>query len=513
MSTIADLQQEFYATQLGLSQPWPSINDLKYAYFLGVKNGNIVAGAASDAYFANLINTTSSTKTALSVTYAAKAAGRGFTSGRYIFGRTCGLTIAGGGVTTAVSGYGSSLAPLADHLYGVGMVATTIPAGVPPMWYQVDAQVRLEGGAAGERDIGVKVNGVSTLSKYFYATGTFIPSVSGSVLLNPGDALTVEVYSAPAVNIVARSGEKQDVSLTVRSLESLPVQPCIVGLSGDVPAGMPKKIEGTWMARSSWSDVATGPTSADFITWVATHPTESGDIGLPLIPHDLDPTRADWNTLLDEVTAGTHDASFTTLGGNLATKGPDTVYARLWWEMNQYYTDVNATKFKAAWAQAVPLIRAGFVAAARSGQVLKIVYCYMASGTNKMDYYPASEALVDVIAADVYAGQWTTAVPSLVSLLASVRVELDYLSLQGAIHGKPVALGEWANWTATNTGTGTYGRGDCVEVVNLVMDWVEQTAASYVVYFNIADGGVRQDLADTPLSLARLVERYASLVV
>ena len=42
MSTLADLQQEFYATQLGLAQPWPSINDLRYAYFLGVKNGDIL---------------------------------------------------------------------------------------------------------------------------------------------------------------------------------------------------------------------------------------------------------------------------------------------------------------------------------------------------------------------------------------------------------------------------------------------------------------------------------------
>lgn len=47
MPTSADLAREFYATQLGLSQPWPSISELEYLFYLGAKNGDITFGGGT----------------------------------------------------------------------------------------------------------------------------------------------------------------------------------------------------------------------------------------------------------------------------------------------------------------------------------------------------------------------------------------------------------------------------------------------------------------------------------
>lgn len=49
MPTFAELQAEFFATQLGLNQPWPSVSDMQYLFFLGVKNGDITLGGADPA--------------------------------------------------------------------------------------------------------------------------------------------------------------------------------------------------------------------------------------------------------------------------------------------------------------------------------------------------------------------------------------------------------------------------------------------------------------------------------
>lgn len=44
MPTLAELMQDFYATQLGLEEPFPSLTDMQFAFFLGVKTGAIEIG-------------------------------------------------------------------------------------------------------------------------------------------------------------------------------------------------------------------------------------------------------------------------------------------------------------------------------------------------------------------------------------------------------------------------------------------------------------------------------------
>lgn len=47
-NNINELLRAFYATQLGLDQPWPSLSDLQYAFLLGVNTGDIVIGGEVD---------------------------------------------------------------------------------------------------------------------------------------------------------------------------------------------------------------------------------------------------------------------------------------------------------------------------------------------------------------------------------------------------------------------------------------------------------------------------------
>jgi len=56
MPTFQELQQEFYATQLGLDRPWPSVSDLQYLFFLGVKNGDITIGGADPAEIQTVVD-------------------------------------------------------------------------------------------------------------------------------------------------------------------------------------------------------------------------------------------------------------------------------------------------------------------------------------------------------------------------------------------------------------------------------------------------------------------------
>lgn len=457
----------------------------------------------------------------------------GVTGGRRLMARRGGATADGSLVSTPAGAFAGTAVPLARNIATSGLQFTgansiTIPSGATPQWYRITAQIRVETGAAGERSLQVKVNGAGApvVSKSNYGSGTFSPDVNGEVFLYPGDVVTLELYTTQATNIVNRGGEN-DILLSVSALDRAPIQHIPVGYSGPVSdrPGLRRDITGTWMSRDSWAGMAAGDylsaPEGEYARWLAApgNLAKAVDVGVPLIPHNSGPGgehaaggRANWNTLLDEAASGTRDATYTAMGGKLAQYGPQTVYARLWWEMNQYPASIDAARFKAAWARAVPLIRSGFAAAARPGQTLKIVYCYMASSSNTMDFYPADETLVDIIAADVYAGIYGTTIPTLPALLRSLRGQLDALAVNGAVHGKPVALGEWGNWAQGTAGaTETHGRGDAPEVIDAVMDWAEQNQAAFLVYFDIADGGVGIDLDDTPLSLARLKVRHDAL--
>lgn len=292
----------------------------------------------------------------------------------------------------------------------------------------------------------------------------------------------------------------------------------LVGWSGANVEGAESFIVGTWMARDSWDGMAGAnwlSYSDDFKAYVSAYPARAADVGVPLVPHD---SSTPLNSLFDE--ALSKSSTYDSLGRRLAELGPDTVYARLYWEMNMSpypAQQIDRAKFKNAWRAAVPSLRAGFAAAARPGQVLKIVFCPLSDGADYKMFYPGSD-MVDVIGLDVYGSIWTQNPPSVSELLSRVRVQLETIANFAKSEGKRVALGEWSNWTpdeAHRGQAGSKGCGDCPEYIDLIFDWAASNAtgiaAEALCYYNIAPLGPDQTLATTPKSRARFIERSAAL--
>jgi hypothetical protein len=282
----------------------------------------------------------------------------------------------------------------------------------------------------------------------------------------------------------------------------------LFGWSGAVVPGVKRQLVGTWMARDTWADLAQGhwlAYSDDLTAFVKANPAGAADIGVPLIPHDQ--AASTWNALLTQAASGAQDATYTSLGANLAKEGPKTVYARLWWEFNNnpIADNIDRSLFRAAWAHAVPLIRAGFAAAA-PGKTLKIVFCPNSDGADYAPFYPGDQ-FVDVVALDAYGAKWGTTTPSASEVLSLVTSQLNGIAAFASSHGKPVALGEWGNMAIGTQGVvGLQGRGDFPQYIDLVFDWAARVHAVYLSYFNI-DAASGISVSHTPQTLTRLQAR------
>ena len=283
----------------------------------------------------------------------------------------------------------------------------------------------------------------------------------------------------------------------------------LIGWSGAAVPGVDQQIIGTWMARNTWEGMGRADwlyANPDFTGYVAAHPERAADVGVPLVPHD---SGQPLNDLLDEAASGARDGVYVALGASLARTGPATVHARLWWEMNMRPApadQIDCGRFRAAWARAVPIIRAGFTIAARPGQRLRIVFCPISDGADWAAFWPGDD-VVDVVALDAYGSVWSATAPTPTALLATLNGYLGRLAAFGAAHGKPVALAEWANCApGTGTAATTRGLGDFPAYIDAVFDWAQTTRAAYLCYYNIPDG-TGQTLAQTPKSLARLQSR------
>lgn len=409
------------------------------------------------------------------------------------------------GSDTAIPGYALTQVALSRAADVRGLYLTGNAIEIPPGAggiYVATWNLRVNGGDAGERNSQLRVNGVGVSEIGYLGTGGR-PNGVTVLDLRAGDVVDLAVYFAPTANLQAFAD--RDTNLVLVRKDPLPVQPILVGNSGPIIGSAPRQIIGEWMGGESWADVSgtSGLTSAAMLAFVAAHPDGAADIGVPLIPHGQ--PRANWNGLLDEAIAGTHDAAYTTLGQNLATYGPRTVYARVWWEMNLFRNTEgrpDAARFIAAWARAVPLIRAGFAAAADPGQTLGIVYCASEARQPDMDDLWPGDAHVDVVSPDIYAAVWGTVTPTAAVLLAAMRDQLIAAAAFAARHRKPVAISEWANVMQQPGPTTSQGRGDFPEFIDLMFDWAEQAQALYLVYYNVA-ANIGQDMSMTPLSLAR----------
>jgi Glycosyl hydrolase family 26 len=280
----------------------------------------------------------------------------------------------------------------------------------------------------------------------------------------------------------------------------------LVGWSGNAIPGLQQQIIGTWMARSTWTNLAQGQWMAfnsEYRAYVAKDPGGAADVGVPLIPTD---EGVAFNKLLDVTISGAQDATYRSMGAELATNGPATVYARLFWEMNQWTYTMDPSKFQAAWIHAVPLIREGFSSVARPGQKLFIVFSPISDGKDFTEFYPGDN-FVDVIAPDVYGTIWGTTEPAASTLLTVIKRYLYTYSAFAAAHHKPVGLGEWGNMSVQPQGKpSSQGRGDFPGYVDLVLAWAAKMHAAYLVYFNLPDAGVGQTLSNTPNSLRDMTE-------
>lgn len=284
----------------------------------------------------------------------------------------------------------------------------------------------------------------------------------------------------------------------------------IGGNDGVSVAGFSRDMQGAFMGRSTWTNLANADWLVDgpLPAYNTANPTGAALIGVPLIPHDS-VSSTGWNALLDSASSGAHDADYVSMGGNLAAVTAQTCYCRLWWEFNANDTNIDATKFKAAYAQAVPKIRQGFAAAAPA-KTLKIVFNSMPDRSTKEALYPGG-AYVDIVSYDVYGKTYGSTNQTKTFALNQINGYLAALVAWGQSVGKPVALDEWGNWQVKPAdGTTTNrGFGDWPEYITAVFDWATNPANNvlYVAYFNEPGGDVGITLDDQPNSRAVFVSR------
>ncbi len=269
------------------------------------------------------------------------------------------------------------------------------------------------------------------------------------------------------------------------------------------------------MGRSSWKDLAQGnwlmTEESGVPQWRREHFDRALDVGVPLIPTD---SKENANALLKQAVSGAQDATYLSLGKNLAVYGTKTVFARLWWEFNMFPVRQDPALFVAAWRHAVPLIRTGFRQAARPGQTLSVVWCTNAGMPNPEPFYPG-DAAVDVIGSDTYGMVWGGSDPTVSQMIQAIRTRPYTLNWQAKFanrHKKPTCLGEWGNVAPKgNKPEDSHGVGDCPEYIDTIYDWTKacRYGCRYVCYFNIADGGVLTTLDLQPKSVARLKVRAA----
>jgi hypothetical protein len=275
-----------------------------------------------------------------------------------------------------------------------------------------------------------------------------------------------------------------------------------VGSGGDL-SGIPQQATDIWTAETSWGDlqnVGYPASNPNFTAYVKAHPDGVVDFGTGLVPTGL--PSSEWNGMLDQVAAGAEDSVFVLQGQRMAKYGTNTVYCRPWWEMTQNVTNLDPAKFQAAWNHAIPIIKQAFAAAAPS-KTLKIAYCYLPDAQgNPKTYFPGPQN-VDVIDADIYGKVWGSTTLTQTALLAVVQNDLNYLAAFAAAENKPAGISEWGNFAVQTQGKVTsQGRGDDPEYIDLMLSFGAQHHFLYMVYFDIASGGVGQTFADTPSSLA-----------
>lgn len=437
-------------------------------------------------------------------------------NGRTIRGRAGGRSAFYATVTTPTTSFAANAVPLAEPFVSTGLGKGTDSVIIPAWWTpgalaDVTVYAKTTGGGAAMRSLTIKLNGQD--GPEFRPYGTSISS-GGTIRipLQPGMVLTASLFpETGSVSIIADNGNA--VFLDVVAVDRPKVQPAYFGWSQTLAetatvatAAGKNEILSIFFPINSWNDVQGDSMATDtaLTNFVTAYPDRAIDCAGPLIPHGLG--SGTWDAALDAVTAGTYDGRFTTLGTNLAQKGPATVYYRPWWEFNISTAQPTQAKFIAAWNRAIPIIRAAFAAAAPT-KTLKIMWCW-SEGADPLPWYPA-DANVDVISGDIYAMVYGTTTPSLNQLADKVTVQLSMLANHGALKSKPIAISEFAQCAVQPGSTTFQGLGDTPSIMDLYFDFIENAAVLFAGYHNFSASGVGITLKDVPNTAARLEQRRA----
>ena len=382
-------------------------------------------------------------------------------------------------------------------------------------------------------DTGQVVNhlvpGVPCMVHVDFGTSDPIVNPRGVQVL-PGSGWTDASSAYADVDDVRRSTVAPTISAGGGGGGSIDTSSNVLGWSGmDEHTGIRRDITASWANRESWDNLQNaqwfGHSPNGAWHWLQDGNYEKAIfLNIGLIPHNIspgytDPTdrKARWDALFDEVIAGTRDGVYEGMGARLSDYGSRYVYCVLWWEMNEYENDVDVAKFKAAWARAVPIIRANFAARAtsqgRTTQELHIVYAPMHSRTRSRwwDWLPDDPSLVDVIGCNVYAKEWFDNPPTKAQIETIVKDDLARIKTKADELGKRMALPEWATWSPTSGASAgqwsSRGLGDEPDVIDWYADWIIANNA-IAAYFDIDHGDGVQWLNNVPLCKARMEQRF-----
>ena len=440
----------------------------------------------------------------------------GTTAARQVRCVLTGRTSIGGGVTTPLYNATTTTVPLAERDVVIGLIPTTngitVPATAPSREYMITYNVRVTGPVAEKWELYPRVNGTQAAIITGYGTDVTL-SGQTSRILHAGDVVTLAVkcFQTGACNIVAAS--HSDVSLTVEAVTTDRITPTAIGWTLDDYAGLGDlcDVNGMNLWTTGWNlKQPMGAGTDPFEAWAAAHRDRISDIACSFVPHKGS-GNGTIDQQLDELMTGSRDGALADLGATIATYATDTVHIRPFWEPNIF--SMTKAKFVAGWNYAVPKIRAAFMAAARPGQTLRVLFCFAGEIGDPEPWWPGTEN-VDAISVDTYGKKYGTSTPTLGQVLGHMRADLDFLSALGAKYGKPTVISEWANWAIyTDGATHSYGLGDEPRVVDYVFDRIEADGILYAQYWNSAGGptDVGQTLATLPLTVERLIARRAVL--
>mgnify|MGYP000418559501 CR=1 FL=1 len=245
----------------------------------------------------------------------------------------------------------------------------------------------------------------------------------------------------------------------------------------------------TW---GTWNDLANPSWLLDpWSTWLRADPNRRLVLSVPMLLGSH--AGQFYNTSLDTY--------FVQLARNIKNRGiADQVIIRLGWEMNgdwnpygrQYNPDGSG--FRAMWRRVVPQMKAV--------HPFLFDFCPVMGGPPGPEPFYPGDDVVDIIGFDQYDVWWNRPGGDPVqrwNYLLTKTNGLNWFAQWARQRNKPLAIDEWALWSASDTQQG--GGGDNPLFVTNMLTWAQDQGALWTIYFNDSGGGVGTTLQQNPRSL------------